>query len=148
MQADLVRNKRMGASTSNLPSLATCGSILNSLLVTTDVKHLDRAVANLLRAKFSVGLFDKPAADVSKLKLLNTAVHRSVARQVVIEGATLLQNKNGTLPLQVNKSGGYHIAIVGPSAGCADNSTACDAIREQVRALLVLPSLACIVLEH
>lgn len=86
-------------------------------------------------------------ADPSKLKLLNTPSHRALARQVVLEGAVLLVNRNATLPLQVGhtergsgesktESPGhaspYRIVIVGPSAGCADNATDCAALREQV----------------
>lgn len=81
---------------------------------------------------------DKPLADPTRLKLLNTPTHRELARQVVIEGAVLLQN-NGILPLSLGdspqvagKARRYRIVIVGPSAGCVDNATDCSALREQV----------------
>ena len=95
-----------------------------------DVKHLDRAVENLIRAKFAVGLFDR-LPDPARLSVLNSPAHRAVARKVATEGAVLLLNRDGTLPLNVAKKN-YRIAIVGPSAGCADNATSCPALAEQV----------------
>ena len=101
------------------------------------------------RAKFAVGLFDRPAADPAKLATLNNAAHRAVARRVAVEGAILLQNANRTLPLRtgtasnpVFRRGGAvikRVLFAGPSAGCADvNATDCSALREQVGGYHVL----------
>jgi beta-glucosidase len=108
-----------------------------------DVKHLDRAAANILRAKFAVGLFDKPVTtNATALEVLDCKEHRALARTTVHEGAILLRN-DGTLPLHFHGEGNADatelknsvgtIAIIGPLAGCWGNATAdCEATHSQV----------------
>jgi|EP01043_Picozoa_sp_COSAG02_P031008 beta-glucosidase len=85
---------------------------------------LDRATANVLRAKFAVGLFDVPFPDPSATKIINGIAHKDVARRVVAEGAVLLQNNQGQtqrgLPLRGLSSSSV-IAIIGPLADDAES---------------------------
>ncbi len=74
---------------------------------------IDRAVANVLRLKFRMGLFENPyvSPDEAK-KLVRSEKHKNLARQVAREGVVLLKN-DGILPL--SKQIG-HIAVIGPNA--------------------------------
>ena len=75
--------------------------------------YLDRAVANVLRLKFKMGLFENPYVkpEVAK-KVVNSEAHRQIAREVAREGTVLLKN-DGLLPLDKNIKS---IAVVGPNA--------------------------------
>jgi beta-glucosidase len=91
---------------------------------------LDRAAANALRPKFAAGLFDgKAFADGSNLGVLDAPEHRALARAAAAEGSVLLKNAGGLLPLTLTPA--TRVAFVGPNAGCADGSSACDASRSQ-----------------
>lgn len=72
--------------------------------------------ANVLRAKFAVGLFDNPYPDPSGTSIINKPAHKAVAKRVVAEGAVLLQNNQGQkqrgLPIR-GLSASSTIAIVG-----------------------------------
>ena len=75
---------------------------------------LDRAVSSVLRAKFALGLFDKPMVDPT----LDARVHRAPAHlDVSLESArqsmTLLKNDNHLLPLSKDLK---RIAVIGPNA--------------------------------
>ena len=77
---------------------------------------VDRAVANILRAKFRLGLFESPYADAPKADALNDApAHRSLARDAARKAIVLLKNEAQTLPLRKDLR---RIAVVGP---CADS---------------------------
>jgi beta-glucosidase len=78
---------------------------------------LDRAVGDVLRVKFELGLFDHPYIDST----LNAKVHRSaehlkLSLESALESMTLLRNENGTLPL---KDGLKRVAVIGPNANVA-----------------------------
>lgn len=70
---------------------------------TLPMARLDDAVRRILRAKFRMGLFEKPKPSAralgGKLELLGAPEHRAVARQAVRESLVLLKNQNGLLPL-------------------------------------------------
>ncbi len=70
---------------------------------TLPVARLDDAVRRILRAKFRMGLFEKPKPSAralgGKFELLGAPEHRAVARQAVRESLVLLKNQNGILPL-------------------------------------------------
>lgn len=78
---------------------------------------LDRAVSDVLRVKFELGLFDRPFVDPA----LNASVYRAQAHldlslQSALESMTLLKNDNHTLPLSKSLK---RIAIIGPNAKVA-----------------------------
>src|SRR5690606_19690340 len=70
---------------------------------TLPMARLDDAVRRILRAKFRMGLFEKPKPSAralgGKFELLGAAEHRAVARQAVRESLVLLKNQGGILPL-------------------------------------------------
>jgi beta-glucosidase len=65
--------------------------------------RLDDAVRRILRAKFRMGLFEKPKPSQralgGKFQLLGSPEHRAVARRAVRESLVLLKNAGGILPL-------------------------------------------------
>ena len=77
---------------------------------------VDRAVANILRAKFRLGLFEAPYVDATQADAVNDApAHRQLARDAARKAIVLLKNEANTLPLS---KGVTRIAVVGP---CADS---------------------------
>ncbi len=76
-------------------------------------KYLDSAVANVLRLKFNMGLFENPYVSPNKAKeIIRSSAHKEVARQVAREGIVLLKN-DGVLPLKKDIKS---IAVIGPNA--------------------------------
>ena len=76
---------------------------------------VDRAVANVLRVKFLVGLFDDPYVDAeSAEKVSNSAEHQQLALKAAREAIILLKNQNQLLPMDKNKY--KRIAVIGPNA--------------------------------
>jgi beta-glucosidase len=78
---------------------------------------LDRAVSDVLRVKFELGLFDHPLVDTA----LNPRVHRAKAHldlslQSALQSMTLLRNENHLLPLSKELK---RIAVIGPNAKIA-----------------------------
>ncbi|MHA7189427.1 glycoside hydrolase family 3 N-terminal domain-containing protein [Arthrobacter sp. MDT2-16] len=79
---------------------------------------LDRAVSNVLRTKFQLGLFDRPYVDIDDVpSILDTASARELARTIADESIVLLQNKpvegQPLLPLAPDVRS---IAVIGPNA--------------------------------
>ena len=76
---------------------------------------VDTAVANVLRVKFKMGLFDRP---YRKPKALAKKVHKkesiALAQTIAEESIVLLKNANGLLPLDKKKI--KSIAVIGPNA--------------------------------
>ena len=79
------------------------------------VKVLDDRVRDVLRVKFTVGLFDHPyIEDASKTKaLVNSSEHRAVALRAARESLVLLKNERNVLPLSKQIKS---IAVIGPNA--------------------------------
>lgn len=76
-------------------------------------KDLDRAVADVLRLKFRMGLFENPYVDPEKTaELVRSSEHKELARQVAREGTVLLKN-DGILPISKDVK---KVAVIGPNA--------------------------------
>jgi len=78
-------------------------------------KTLDARVADVLRVKFKLGLFDYPYSEPSLADaIVNTEDAKSFSKQVSKEVLVLLKNNNALLPL--NKSAIKKILVTGPLA--------------------------------
>ncbi len=76
--------------------------------------EIDGAVRNILLAKYRLGLFEHPYADVASVpSKLVTAQQREAARSVAAHTAVLLRNQGNLLPL---REGLHSIAVIGPLA--------------------------------
>ena len=81
------------------------------------VERIDRAVARILRVKFLAGLFENPYADVKRaVRVVHSAAHRKLARQMAREAIILLKNEDNLLPLDRNIR---MVAVIGPNADTA-----------------------------
>jgi beta-glucosidase len=76
--------------------------------------HLDAMVANVLRAKFRLGLFDTPFTDPAGLPAAACPEHLQVAREAALESVVLLKNDHRTLPLAADAL--TSVAVIGPLA--------------------------------
>lgn len=75
--------------------------------------EIDRAVRNILKLKFELGLFDNPYVDVeASAKVDYAPEHLAAAKQCAVESAILLKNKGNVLPLDKAKT----ILVTGPLA--------------------------------
>ena len=81
-------------------------------MLTTE--QLNRAVRDVLRVKFMLGLFDHPYTDTTLVsKVFHTPEHQALALQAAQEGICLLKNEGHILPF----SGSIHdVALIGPLA--------------------------------
>lgn len=78
------------------------------------VAELNRAVSNVLRVKFLLGLFDHPYIDESlKAKVFHTEQSQELALRAAKESICLLKNENQGLPLSKTARS---IAVIGPLA--------------------------------
>lgn len=77
------------------------------------IDDIDKAVANVLRLKFKMGLFENPyvSSEAAK-KIVRSSGHKRMAYEVAREGIVLLKNQ-GILPLSKRLKS---IAVVGPNA--------------------------------
>ncbi|WP_321901747.1 glycoside hydrolase family 3 N-terminal domain-containing protein [Paraburkholderia tropica] len=73
---------------------------------------IDAAVKRVLRAKFDIGLFEQPYADVARVNVRSEAAS-DVAHEVALESVVLLRN-DGVLPLA--NDGRQNVAVIGPTA--------------------------------
>ncbi len=90
----------------NLEDLVTGGRI--------DVAMVDAMVANILRAKFRLGLFEDPFTDPSALPQIANDHALETARRAALQSVVLLKNDDKVLPLSAEKL--TSIAIIGPLA--------------------------------
>lgn len=74
--------------------------------------RIDDAVRRILRVKFESGLFDNAMPDPSLRANFGKPAYAATALQAARESITLLQNRNGILPLSKNKK----LLITGPTA--------------------------------
>lgn len=61
--------------------------------------RINDAVRRILRAKFKLGLFEKPYADPALAATVGSPEHRLLARQAVRESLVLLKNDGNVLPI-------------------------------------------------
>jgi beta-glucosidase-like glycosyl hydrolase len=83
-----------------------------------DERDLDRSVANVLRTKFRLGLFEQPYVDVGAVpETFDSPEERALARRVAERSIVLLQNQEvggrRLLPLQPDVG---TVAVIGPNA--------------------------------
>jgi beta-glucosidase len=76
--------------------------------------QLDARVANVLRTKLRLGLFESPYTDAALLPTPLDAAHLEAAYEAAVESVVLLQNHDHTLPLQAG--GVRRLAVIGPLA--------------------------------
>lgn len=111
--------------------------------------RLDEAVANVLRVKFELGLFERPHGDVALQAVVGSAEHRTLAREAVARTLVLLKNERDTLPLDPAvfatvlvagsaadsigmQSGGWTIEWQGSRASLTPGTTILEGIRAAV----------------
>ncbi len=76
---------------------------------------VDARVADVLRVKTYLGLFEDPYTDETLLATaVNSLAHQELALQAARESIVLLKNDNGALPLDAQKK--QIIALIGPHA--------------------------------
>jgi beta-glucosidase len=78
------------------------------------LEQLDAMVANVLRAKFRLGLFDDPYTDPAHFPVALNPEHLQAAHTAAIESVVLLRNEHGVLPL--SRDGQQTLAVIGPLA--------------------------------
>jgi beta-glucosidase len=77
--------------------------------------EVDTAVSRILRAKFSLGLFENPYPNLPESKVpsaIHTKAHIALSQKLDEESIVLLENHNNVLPLSPTAS----IAVIGPMA--------------------------------
>jgi beta-glucosidase len=79
-----------------------------------DIRSVDASVANILRVKFALGLFEDPYTDASDLPPPGSEAALQVAKRAALESAVLLRNEGGVLPLDKTRLGS--LAVIGPLA--------------------------------
>jgi beta-glucosidase len=78
-----------------------------------DINFLNEAVANILRVKFRLGLFENPYPVPYDENVMLHADHLKVARELAAQSLVLLKNEDNTLPINKNTKS---IAVIGPLA--------------------------------
>ena len=85
--------------------------LVNEGLVSED--EIDRAVRNILKLKFELGLFENPYVDeTASAKVDYAPDHLEAAKQCAVESAVLIKNSGNVLPLNKART----ILVTGPLA--------------------------------
>ena len=79
-----------------------------------DLTTIDAIVANILRAKFRLGLFENPYTNPADLPPIANEQAIATAKTVALQSVVMLKNDDSTLPLSM--SGLTSVAIIGPLA--------------------------------
>ena len=90
----------------HLPGLISDGQISEDLI--------DAAVANILRIKFRLGLFERPYADLENRPAVDDAAKIELARRMAVESVVLLRNEGDVLPISISDISS--LAVIGPLA--------------------------------
>jgi beta-glucosidase len=110
--------------------------------------RINDAVRRILRAKFSLGLFEHPYPDPAFIQTVRSDAHIAIARQAVQESLVLLKNENAALPISKNTSkilvagqgaddigmmcGGWTISWQGETGSIELGTTIINGIKEAV----------------
>jgi beta-glucosidase len=78
------------------------------------VSTVDTAVANILRAKFRLGLFENAFTNPADLPPIANEQSLETAKQAALQSVVMLKNEHGTLPLSAEKL--KSVALIGPLA--------------------------------
>lgn len=78
------------------------------------IEQIDRMVANVLRIKFRLGLFNNSFTNPGDFPAIANPGHINLAKEAVLQSVVLLKNKNKTLPLSVDRISS--VAVIGPLA--------------------------------
>ncbi len=90
------------------------GMIENVRMGRVTMAMIDRAVARILRQKFTLGLFEKPLVDPERaVQIVHNQVHQKLALKAAREGIVLLKNEGNLLPFRNDLK---TIAVIGPNA--------------------------------
>ena len=79
-----------------------------------DISTVDNAVANILRAKFRLGLFEHPYTNPDELPAVANEHALQTARTSALQSVVMLKNEHGTLPLSAEAL--KTVALIGPLA--------------------------------
>ncbi len=75
-------------------------------------KQINELVADILRVKFRMGLFENAKRVQHTTEILYAKNHLELAKEAAVKSSVLLKNKNNVLPLNKNTK----IAVIGPLA--------------------------------
>jgi len=82
-----------------------------------NMAHIDRAVGNVLRLKFTLGLFENPYTNQNLIdERFHSKEHQLLALEAGLKSICLLKNKNNLLPLDKNIK---TLAVIGPNANAS-----------------------------
>ena len=79
-----------------------------------DIEVIDTAVANILRVKFRLGLFENPYTDPGTLPPFGSPAALATAKAAALQSVVLLKNDDSVLPLSQERLD--RIAVIGPLA--------------------------------
>lgn len=113
------REAALQAATAGVDIEMAGGAYSNELQRLVDEGHIDigvidDAVANVLRIKFRLGLFEDPYTNPSRLPHAGSEHALQVAKKAATQSVVMLKNDNQTLPLSVDAL--KSVAVIGPLA--------------------------------
>jgi beta-glucosidase len=79
-----------------------------------DIEIIDTAVANILRAKFRLGLFENPYANPEALPAFGSPEALATAKSAALQSVVMLKNDGSVLPLSTENLD--RVAVIGPLA--------------------------------
>ncbi len=79
-----------------------------------DIATVDASVANILRIKFRLGLFENPFTDPDSLPPIGDPEALETAEQLALQSVVMLRNEGGALPLSAESMNS--VAVIGPLA--------------------------------
>jgi len=78
------------------------------------LERIDEAVANILRVKVELGLFERPFGDETLQASVGSDAHRALAREAVARTLVVLKNDGAALPLRADAA--QTVLVVGSAA--------------------------------